>query len=111
MGLIQRLFQLFHRLGRGGGRRQGSGGGEWLPPRGRGRGRGHRVTWGDLGMVGGKAPVVFPLKDCFCFYLDVFTVRINWINSSSARHPRPLVIHGWLRIMFLSLLHLIWTLK
>jgi hypothetical protein len=32
-------------------------------------------------MVGGKAPVVFsvvfpvafPLKDCFCFYLDVFT--------------------------------------
>jgi hypothetical protein len=20
-----------------------------------------------------KLPVVFPLKDCFCFYLDVFT--------------------------------------
>jgi len=27
-------------------------------------------------MVGGKAPVVFPLKDCFCFYLDVFTENV-----------------------------------
>jgi len=25
-------------------------------------------------VVGGKAPVVFPLKDCFCFYLYVFII-------------------------------------
>ena len=57
-------------------RRQGLGGGV-VPPRGAGpRPWAPRHLEG-LGMVGGKAPVVFPivfpLKDCFCFYLDVFT--------------------------------------
>jgi len=40
-----------------------------------------------LGMVGGKAPVVFPLKDCFCFYLDVFTENCPPKITHPTSHP------------------------
>jgi hypothetical protein len=42
-------------------------------------------------MVGGKAPVVFPvvfpLKDCFCFYLDVFTEKEPGTKSEKNLPP------------------------
>jgi len=41
-------------------------------------------------MVGGKAPVVFPLKDCFCFYLDVFTE--NGFGGKSSKPPHPCML-------------------
>ena len=66
MGLIQRLFQLFHRLGRGGGRRQGSGGGNGSPP---GAGAGAVGTWSPGGIRYGRreGTCCFSFKGLFLF--------------------------------------------
>ena len=40
-----------------------------------------------------KLPVVFPLKDCFCFYLDVFTE--NWERRRSRAPYVPRGGHSW----------------
>ena len=48
----------------------GFGGGSGPPPGGRAEAMG---TWSPVVYMA----VVFPLKDCFCFYLDVFTEDLS----------------------------------
>jgi len=34
-------------------------------------------VWREMCLGSSNYMLVFPLKDCFCFYFDVFTVRVS----------------------------------